>query len=403
MAKIGIDFGTTNTTVSYVDPNGEARPILSGKIPTALYFFPEGDIIYYGEDAMTYGKDFPDGMLVKNLKRDMKARAVRTINGKPWTYVELISNFLNFLKTEAESKVFKGEAITDVCITHPVEFSPEKISILKEAAHRAGFGNVVLMREPVAAAMGYMNALTKREGYVFNPETILIFDFGGGTLDLAVVDTNGGNAHLPLETKGKSTVGGEEIDRSLYSVFDRDFYAKNRVHISENDGEIDLNFLTYACESNKRTLSGRLKPGSRMPIMGASSSGKRVSMMITYEQWKEEVLDPTISKAMSLVDDMLLMVNASGKHIDKVILIGGSSIIPEIREELKQRNLTYDWIDGTRDMAVANGAALAITFPIVPIKCYCIQCGRELSTKIPRCPECLQENMMYDHKFDSLQ
>ena len=99
MAKIGIDFGTTNTTVSYVDANGEARPILSGKIPTALYFFPEGDIIYYGEDAMSYGRDFPDGKLVKNLKRDMKDRAVKNINGKRWTYADFIGKFFNYLKS----------------------------------------------------------------------------------------------------------------------------------------------------------------------------------------------------------------------------------------------------------------------------------------------------------------
>lgn len=405
MAKIGIDFGTTNTTVSYVDANGEARPILSGKIPTALYFFPEGDIIYYGEDAMSYGRDFPDGKLVKNLKRDMKDRAVKNINGKRWTYADFIGKFFNYLKSEAESKVFKGETITDVCITHPVEFSPEKISILKEAADKAGFINVKMIHEPVAAAMGYMNAMTKREGYIFNPETLLIFDFGGGTLDLAVIDTSGGNAQIPVEPMGDSNCGGENIDRSLYDFLDRDQYSKSNKHISEIDGEIDLNFLMFACESNKRALVGRLTPesSSGMPVMGAASSGKRISMMINYDKWNEEVLTPTLSKAMSLVDKMLEKVKTARKHIDKVILIGGSSIIPEVRKQLEERNLTCDWIDGVRDMAVANGAAIAATFPIVPIKCYCIQCGHELTTKDSRCPKCLQENIMYDHKFDSLQ
>ena len=125
--------------------------------------------------------------------------------------------------------------------------------------------------------------------------------------------------------------------------------------------------------------------------------------MINYDKWNEVVLTPTLSKAMSLVDKMLEKVKTARKHIDKVILIGGSSIIPEVRKQLEERNLTCDWIDGVRDMAVANGAAIAATFPIVPIKCYCIQCGHELTTKDSRCPECLQVNMMYDHKFDSLQ
>lgn len=405
MAKIGIDFGTTNTTVSYVDATGEARPILSGKIPTALYFFPERDVVFYGENAIAYGKDFPDGTLVKNLKRDMKIRAVRTINGKRWSYSDLIGDFFKYLKTEAESNVFKGEVITDVCITHPVEFSPEKISILREAANKAGFSKVTLMHEPVAAAMGYMNAMTKREGYIFNPETLLIFDFGGGTLDLAVVNTMKGEAQIPLEPMGDSNCGGENIDRSLYNLFDKDLYSKEKCHISEREEEIDLHFLMFACESNKRALAGRLKPEATtvMPVMGATSTGKRINMMINYNKWNEDVLTPTISKAMSLVDKMLLKVEEAGKHIDKVILIGGSSIIPEVRMELERRNLRYDWIDGVRDVAVANGAALTATFPIVPIRCYCIQCGHKLATNIPRCSECLQENMLYDHKFDAVQ
>lgn len=407
MAKIGIDFGTTNTTVSYVDANGEARPVLSGKIPSALYFYPEGDTIFYGEDAMTYGKDFPDGVLIKNLKRDMRERAVRNLNGNRWTYADLIGNFFKYLKTETESQVFKGEEITDVCITHPVEFSPEKVSILKQAAQKAGFMNIRLMHEPVAAAMGYMNAMTKREGYIFNPETLLIFDFGGGTLDLAVVDTSGGNAQIPLEPMGDSNCGGENIDRSIYNLFDKELYAKSGNHISPMEGEIDLHFLLFACESNKRALVGRLKPDSTtvMPVMGATSSGKRISMIVNYAKWKEEVLNPTIDKAMALVDKMLSKVKEAGKQIDKVILIGGSSIIPEVRMELERRNLKCDWIDGVRDMAVANGAALAATFPIVPVRCYCINCGKELTTNVPRCPDpkCLQENFMYDHKFDAAQ
>lgn len=405
MAKIGIDFGTTNTTVSYVDANGEARPGLSGKIPSALYFFPDKDVIFYGEDAMTYGKDFPDGTLIKDLKRGMKERAVRNLNGKSWTYADLIGSFFKYLKTKTESEVFKGEEITDVCITHPVEFSSEKVRILKQAAQKAGFTNIRLMHEPVAAAMGYMNALTKREGYIFNPETLLIFDFGGGTLDLAVVDTSEGNARIPLKSMGDDNCGGENIDRSLYNLFDKEHYAKNGSHISAMEGKIDLHSLRFACESNKRALVGSLKPDltTVMPVMGATKSGKRISMTVNYATWNEEVIAPTINKAMAHVDEMLSKVKDAGKKIDKVILIGGSSIIPEVRMELERRNLNCDWIDGVRDMAVANGAALAATFPIVPVRCYCTKCGKGLKTNDLRCPDCLQENFMYDHKFDAAQ
>ena len=119
-----------------------------------------------------------------------------------------------------------------------------------------------MIHEPVAAAMGYMNAMTKREGYIFNPETLMIFDFGGGTLDLAVIDTSGGNAQIPIEPMGDSNCGGENIDRSLYVFLDRDEYFKRNKHISEIDGEIDLNFLMFACESNKRALVGGLTPES---------------------------------------------------------------------------------------------------------------------------------------------
>lgn len=404
MAKIGIDFGTTNTTVSYVDANGVAQPVLSDKIPSLLFFPSENDLIFYGEEALDYSEQQDSGILISGLKHDMKERAVRIINGKRWTYAELIGNFFKYLKTKIESDELKGEEITDVCITYPVKFKPEKVSILKQAAAIAGFKNVTLLHEPVAAAMGYMNAMTKREGYIFNPETLLFFDFGGGTLDLAVVDISGSEARIPLDCLGEPECGGDNIDKSLYNVLDKEYYAKSGRHISATEGEIDRHFLIFTCEKGKRFLSNCFKPETKsLDVSGTTSSRKFIKTSVTKAIWKEEVLAPTIDKAMALVDKMLSKVKEAGKQIDKVILIGGSSRLPEVRMALERRNLKCEWVDRVRDMVVANGAAVAATFPIVPIRCYCINCGKELKTNDPRCPECLQENFMYDHKFDAAQ
>lgn len=406
MVKLGIDFGTTNTAVSYVDHSGIVRPILGGKIRSALYFYPDGDDLLYGKDALETSRyedpTSEETGLVKDLKRKMKPEAGEYIFGKKMSYVQLIGTFLKKIKEDAETNVFHGEHINDVCITHPVDFKPDRIELLRQAAMEAGFKNVSTLYEPVAAAYGAMDSMQKKEGYVFHEENFLIFDFGGGTLDLAYVESSRDRITIPLQCVGDSHCGGEDIDNAFYKLFDDRFFSMNHQHISDNAGEIDVKFRTFFCEHNKEILSKLLKPESPMakkPIQGVAK-GKPIKIEVDYPLWLQ-LITPTLDKAMEAVDKMLAQVKANNKKIDRVILIGGSSSIPEVKTLLKERfNLDCYSFDEDRDVAVANGAAIRAHYGEMPRKCFCINCGHELLSNQRKCPECLTDNYFYDHAFD---
>lgn len=404
MAKIGIDFGTTNTTVSYVDNSGIVRTILGGKIRSVLYYLEGDDDPMYGKDALDYAKDVNPIGLVKDMKRLMASDACEYVFDKKLTYPQLIGAFFRKIKNNAETDVFHGENIDEVCITHPVEFSPSKASILKEAAEIAGFKKVTTMHEPVAAAMGAMHSMQHKEGYVFHEENVLIFDFGGGTLDLAFVEFTRDRIHLPLPCMGDSHCGGENIDRALYDLFDQHLFSTAGKHITDRSGEIDRKFLTFFCERNKEILSKQLKsdkPTRQFPIQGIAQ-GQSVRMAIDYPLWKS-IISPTIDRAMELMDQMVSEVKRNNKIIHRVILIGGSSAIPDVRAVIKDRfNLDCYWLDEDRDYAVSNGAAIKAHYGDMPRKCYCINCGTELLSNMRKCnkPDCLHDNYFYDHAFD---
>lgn len=409
MAKLGIDFGTTNTTVSYVDNSGTVRTILGGKIRSALYYFKGEDEPMYGKDALEYAKYEQPGCeetgLVKDMKKHMSSDSCEYVYETKMNYPQLIGTFFRKIKEDAEKDVFHGERIEEVCITHPVEdFGPSKVAILKEAATFAGFKKVTTLQEPVAAAMGAMHSMQHKEGYVFHEENVLIFDFGGGTLDLAFVEFSRDRIHIPLPCKGDSHCGGENIDQALYDLFDQQLFSTTGKHITNRSGEIDRKFMTFFCEGNKEMLSKHLRADNltkKFPVQGVAQ-GHPIQMSIDYPKWKS-IITPTIDRAMELMDEMVAEVKRNNKKIDRVILIGGSSSIPDVRTAIKERfNLDCYWIDEDRDYAVSNGAAIKAHYGDMPRTCFCMNCGKQLLSNMRKCdkPDCLHDNYFYDHAFD---
>lgn len=417
MAKIGIDFGTSFTTMSYVNRQGQAVPIrVNGKekIPTMLYFPEDGGEPLIGEAAYNKYQDCMDaetsemadiilGGIITGLKRNMSFNgSVATPKGN-MSYVSVIALFLEFLKKYAEKYEFNGEAITDVCMTYPVAFDwqADKKEILKEAAIQAGFSNVVLLKESVAALMGYENS------HEIKNEGVLIYDFGGGTFDAAYVmfDYNGEQYMLP--PVGDGECGGQNIDYALYENWDKKVKAQKGRHISMYENEVYLPVLKGNCVKQKEKMSnGSFGPeflllppvGSVFLQLGALSRQEWDSIV---EPW----VDKTIQKTKQMLQEIECHNDTSSNklRVDKVILIGGSSRLPMVYDKL--RNICP--VEPTRvpeiDVAVANGAAIFINKNGLREQgCYCIMCGNKMTNRTRFCMICGKANIRYNHCFDDI-
>lgn len=419
MAKIGIDFGTSFTTMSYVDRMGVATPIRvfgKEKIPTMLYFPEDGGDPLMGEAAYNKYQDCMDaetseaadlilGGIITGLKRNMsRNELVGTPRGN-MTYVSVIALFLGFLKKYAEDNVFEGESVTDVCMTYPVAFDwqTEKKEILKEAAEQAGFEHVKLLKESVAALMGYENRHEIRN------EGVLVYDFGGGTFDVAYVMFDHMGEQYMLPPIGDGECGGQNIDMVLYENWDEKVHRQRGRYISQYKEEepFFLPILKSNCVKQKEKMSNGSFGPEFLLLPPAGSAYVRIGPL-SRREW-DDIVEPWVDKTIQKTKQMLQEIEhhnatcGNQLRVDKVILIGGSSRLPMVYEKLKD----ICPVEPTRvpevDVAVANGAAIFINKDEVREQtCYCIECGREMTNKQRFCMICGKPNLRYNHCFDDI-
>ena len=415
MGKIGIDFGTTVSKVAYVDEKGEAhekgeaRAILidgSVKIPTVVYYKEgQNEPMAVGQRAYNQyqiARQFPQNCLwiAKDLKRNLSRHGRPTPN-PDITYVKAVCDFFRYIKRNVELRVFNQEEVTDVCITYPVMFDHTKKELLMEAATMAGFKKVVMLKEPLAAAMGYVNYVQHRKDYFFEEENILIFDFGGGTLDLSLVETRYDGFLCSIQPCGDDNCGGENIDRQIYQAWDSQCQKEKGHYICTEEGAMDITFLKTDCKDNKEQLSEYFCNDINNPLRLDVMAGKELlKMEVSREQW-ESFIAPTMERALSLLRQMHQRIIENNKKIDQVVLTGGSSNISYVSTMIENELGIKPVFIETQDVAVANGAALFIEHGVMPIKCYCTECGEELKSNIKFC-KCGTENHFYDIRCDEL-
>lgn len=409
MAKIGIDFGTSYSTVAYINPqSGNAEAIRingSEKIPTMLYYSPDGGEPMIGQEAFeiySICNDIDDkeevaghlAGIFSGLKRNMnKDERLYLPDGRDLSYAEMIGEFFAFIKKEVESTVFNGEKVTDVCITHPVDFPTYKKEILVEAARKAGFPKIKLLMEPVAASLGFSNTANN-----FN-ESVLIYDFGGGTFDLAFVKFDANGDHITLPPMGDANCGGENIDKLLYDTWDKLVVQQTGKHISALEGAVDLPFIKTVCVKQKEFLANYFRKMTKWDYK-TSVNGHSYTMPMTKDFFNN-LISPIIDKTVLLTRNMLEAINRENFIVDKVILIGGSSQIPLVTEMLTPVLPVPPQKVADSDIAVAKGAAIFANEDEVPVhNCFCRECGKKLTTKIKECPYCGKDNIRYNYKYD---
>ncbi|GAA6780658.1 molecular chaperone DnaK [Helicobacter pylori] len=344
---IGIDLGTTNSAMAVYEGN-EAKIIANkeGKntTPSIVAFTDKGEILV-GESAKRQAVTNPE-KTIYSIKRIMglmfnedKAKEAEKrlpykivdrngacaieISGKVYTPQEISAKILMKLKEDAES--YLGESVTEAVITVPAYFNDSQRKATKEAGTIAGLNVLRIINEPTSAALAY--GLDKKES-----EKIMVYDLGGGTFDVTVLET-GDNVVEVLATGGDAFLGGDDFDNRVIDFLASEFKSETGIEI-KND-VMALQRLKEAAENAKKELSSAMETEINLPFITADATGpKHLVKKLTrakFESLTEDLVEETISKIEGVIKDAGLTKN----EILEVVMVGGSTRIPKVQERVK--------------------------------------------------------------------
>ena len=348
MAKIiGIDLGTTNSCVSVLE-GGEPKVIPNSEgnrtTPSVVAF--KGDDELVGEtakrQAVTNVKN-----TISSIKRFMGTDKKVEANGKKWTPQEISAKILMKLKKDAES--YLGEKVTQAVITVPAYFNDAQRQATKDAGKIAGLKVERIINEPTAAALAY--GLDKQEKL----QTILVYDLGGGTFDVSILELGDGVFEVKA-TSGNYKLGGDDFDQRIIDYLVSEFKKENGIDLSKD--KMAMQRLKDAAEKAKKDLSGMTNAQISLPFIAQNDDGP-IHMEMTlskakFEDLCRDLFDSTLEPVRKAMKDAKL----SNKDIDEVILVGGSTRIPYI-QELVKKELGKEPHKGVNpDEVVAMGAAI---------------------------------------------
>ncbi len=348
MAKIiGIDLGTTNSCVAVLE-GGEAKVIPNSEgnrtTPSVVAF--KGDDELVGEtakrQAVTNVKN-----TISSIKRKMGTSEKVEANGKKYTPEEISAKILSKLKADAES--YLGEKVTKAVITVPAYFNDAERQATKNAGKIAGLEVERIINEPTAAALAY--GLDKQDKL----QTILVYDLGGGTFDVSILELGDGVFEVKA-TSGNNRLGGDDFDARISDYLVSEFKKEHGVDLSKD--KMAMQRIKDASEKAKKDLSGMTNAQISLPFIAQSDEGPlHMEMTLSkakFEDLCRDLFDSTLEPVRKALKDAKL----SNKDIDKVILVGGSTRIPYI-QELVKKELGQEPNKGVNpDEVVAMGAAI---------------------------------------------
>ncbi|HVU90477.1 MAG TPA: molecular chaperone DnaK [Pirellulales bacterium] len=366
---IGIDLGTTNSVVAIMEggdpkviPNQEGNRLT----PSVVAFTDKGDVLV-GEPARRQAVTNPT-RTVYSIKRFMGRRhgevaaeeklVPYTVTGGPQDYVkvkigdkeytppEISAKILRKLKESAEA--YLGHKVNKAVITVPAYFNDAQRQATKDAGQIAGLEVARIINEPTAASLAY--GLDKKEA-----QKIVVFDLGGGTFDVSVLEVAEGVFRV-ISTNGDTHLGGDDFDFTLLNYVADEFKKDQGIDL-RND-KMALQRLQEACEKAKKELSSAASTDLNLPFITADASGpKHLQMNITRSKF-EQLVDPLIERCRGPVMKALEDAKMSPKDIDEVVLVGGSTRIPKV-QELVQKIFGKEPHKGVNpDEVVAVGAAI---------------------------------------------
>ena len=343
---IGIDLGTTNSCVSVYE-GGEPKVIANkeGERTTPSVVSFKGDDIMVGGAAKRQMVVNPE--TVRSVKRLMGTSEKIKVNGKKYTPEEISAMILGNLKETAES--YLGENVTKAVITVPAYFNDAQRQATKNAGKIAGLEVERIINEPTAAALAY--GLDKQE----NAQTILVYDLGGGTFDVSILELGDGVFEVK-STAGNNHLGGDDYDQRIVDFLVSEI--KDEYSVDLTDDKMAMQRLQDAAEKAKKDLSGMSNTQISLPFLAQGPDGViNFELTLTrskFEQLTDDLTESTLEPVRKALSDAKLKAS----DIDKVLLVGGSTRIPKVQELIK-KELGKEPSKGVNpDEVVAMGAAI---------------------------------------------
>ncbi len=347
MSKIiGIDLGTTNSCVSVLE-GGEAHVIPNpegGRTTPSVVAFKNGERIV-GDAAKRQALTNPN--TVSSIKRLMGTSKKVELEGKKYTPEEISAMILSYLKDYAEQ--YLGEKVTKAVITVPAYFNDSQRQATKNAGKIAGLEVERIINEPTAAALAY--GLDKQE----NAHTVLVYDLGGGTFDVSVMELGDGVFEVK-STAGNNKLGGDDFDNRIMDWLIDEFKKENKVDLSKD--KMAMQRLKEVAEKAKKDLSGMTTTQISAPFISQSEDGP-LHLDVTLTRAKfEDLIRDLVESTLGPVRQALKDAKIKKDEINKVLLVGGSTRIPMVQELIKKELGQEPSREVNPDEVVAMGASI---------------------------------------------
>jgi len=344
---IGIDLGTTNSCVSVME-GGEAvvipNPEGNRTTPSVVGFKKDGERVV-GETAKRQAITNPD-RTISSIKRHIGTNHKEKIDDKEYTPQEISAIILQKLKSDAEA--YLGQTVTQAVITVPAYFNDSQRQATKDAGKIAGLEVLRIVNEPTAAALAY--GLEKTED-----QTILVYDLGGGTFDVSILELGDGFFEVKA-TSGDNKLGGDDFDQVIIDYLVDQFKKDQGIDLSKDKAAVQR--LKDAAEKAKKELSGVLTSSISLPfITMVDGVPQHLEMSLSRAKF-EELAAPLVERTLGPVRQALSDAGLSANEIDKIVLVGGSTRIPAVQEAVKKLTGKEPHKGVNPDEVVALGAAV---------------------------------------------
>ncbi|WP_282824880.1 molecular chaperone DnaK [Gulosibacter sediminis] len=350
---VGIDLGTTNSVVAVLE-GGEPQVIANAEgmrtTPSVVAFTKDGDVLV-GETAKRQAVTNVDNTIA-SVKRHMGTDWTKSINGKTYTPQEISARILSKLKRDAET--YLGDSVTDAVITVPAYFNDAERQATKEAGEIAGLNVLRIINEPTAAALAYGLDKGKED------ELILVFDLGGGTFDVSLLEVGKDDDFSTIQvraTAGDNRLGGDDWDQRIVEYLIEEFKKQTGVDVA-ND-KIALQRLKEAAEQAKKELSNSSNTTIQLPYLSLTEAGP-ANLDVSLSRAKfQELTSDLLERTKKPFHDVIAEAGVKVSDIAHVVLVGGSTRMPAVTELVKELTGGKEPNKGVNpDEVVAMGAAL---------------------------------------------
>lgn len=345
---IGIDLGTTNSAVSVME-GGQATIITNAEgdrtTPSVVAFTKDGERLV-GLTAKRQAIMNPD-RTISSIKREMGTDYKVTVDGKDYSPEEISAMILQKLKSDAEK--YLGESVTEAVITVPAYFTNEQRQATKDAGRIAGLDVKRIINEPTAAALSY--GMEKENDDI----KIMVFDLGGGTFDVSILEVADGVVDV-MATRGNNRLGGDDFDERLMKYIAQEFKKENGIDLLQDPTSAQR--LKDAAEKAKKELSSSMSTNINLPFITAIN-GVPAHLNLDVSRSKfEELISDLIDETLEPVRAAMQDAGVSNSDIDKVLLVGGSTRVPAVQEAVKKLIGKEPQKDINPDESVSLGAAI---------------------------------------------